>query len=373
MSARGDAAGDDRDPGAYAIRPFAAGDRGAFLDLFETVFDERHGDRWFAWKYADNPYADHVPVFVAERDGEVVGARSFLALPMAVEGRTHRALQPCDTMVHPDHRGLGLLTRMTEAALARYTDGEFAFCFNFPNAITLSHNLDHGWETVAELPTYYRVHDPVAMAGAAVDSSWAALAGRVAGPAAGAYYRARDRLARPPTGVTVDRHDAVPGATLAALHAGGPDAGIRADRDERFYDWRFDNPDWRYRAYVARTAGDPVAAVVVATAADDGVTTAKVVDVVPTPDASTATAFAALCHRVARDHRDAAVLAAPPVLPDRALSAAGFRSDARPPLSAVSERTTHVARTLTGDWTVEGVDIRDADNWQMAFVERDAS
>jgi hypothetical protein len=34
----------------YSIRPFEAGDRAGYLNLFDEVFGDRPSDQWFDWK-----------------------------------------------------------------------------------------------------------------------------------------------------------------------------------------------------------------------------------------------------------------------------------------------------------------------------------
>jgi len=61
----------------YTIEPFDDADVGEFLDLHGRIFDPDHDRDWFAWKYADNPYVDPLPILVARRGGDLVGARPF--------------------------------------------------------------------------------------------------------------------------------------------------------------------------------------------------------------------------------------------------------------------------------------------------------
>ena len=102
--------GDSTARSDYGIRRFRPDDVDAFLELHRDAFGADHGREWFAWKYEENPYVYHVPVFVAERAGDLVGARPFFALELSVNDGRHLALQPCDTMIHPDHRQRGLST-----------------------------------------------------------------------------------------------------------------------------------------------------------------------------------------------------------------------------------------------------------------------
>ncbi|ELY92984.1 hypothetical protein C483_06630 [Natrialba hulunbeirensis JCM 10989] len=151
-----------RPQASYTVRPFRPSDRSAFLSLYEQVFDQERGTDWFRWKFERNPFVDHVPIIVAERDGELVGARSFFAQPIRNEETVFRAFQPCDTMVHSDHRRQGLFGRMNELALQRYTGQAQnpAFCFNFPNEHSKQGNINHGWRDVGTVPMYYRPQDP---------------------------------------------------------------------------------------------------------------------------------------------------------------------------------------------------------------------
>ncbi|MGM0606680.1 MAG: GNAT family N-acetyltransferase, partial [Halobacteriota archaeon] len=141
----------------YTIRPFEDRDRKGFFRLFEHTFGQKKSDEWFEWKYVDNPYVDHVPMYVAELEGELVGARPFFALPIAREGWIGLALQPGDTMVHADHRGQGLFTRMTEAALETYVDSDVDLIFNFPNAKSGPGYRKMGWEVVDRIREFIRV------------------------------------------------------------------------------------------------------------------------------------------------------------------------------------------------------------------------
>ncbi|SEW15092.1 GNAT family N-acetyltransferase [Halobacterium jilantaiense] len=357
----------------YTVEPFEATDVEAFLDLHGRIFDPDHDREWFAWKYADNPYVDHRPILVAKRDGDLVGARPFFALDVVVDGKRHLALQPGDTMVHPDHRRKGLFTRMTEAAIERYTDGEPSFFFNFPNGQSGPGYLKLGWRTVAEAATYYRIQHPSAVGLDGSGSALASLASSVAGPLLDGYNRFSNARLRGDSSVAVTRHRGVPPSLMAEIGGEPAPGGIHVARDEQFYAWRFDNPEWEYAAYVAEVRGDPVAGLVVGTSVGPGDTTTKVTDVAPLPPALDDRVLETLLGRVVADYADSDVLAAPAILPESTMRAAGFLRDDRPPLSLQANQTTHVVRSLTGDWTPEGVDLTDEDSWRLTFSEHDTS
>lgn len=355
----------------YEVRAYRPADRAAFLSLYSEVFGEEKSREWFAWKFEENPYIDHVPIIVATADGELVGARSFFALPVDGGGGSDVALQPCDTMVHADHRRQGLFTRMTERAIERYRDA-YPFFFNFPNRLTLQGNLDLGWRVVSERATYYRIEDPASVAEARTNRTVVRFAADLAAPFVRGYYRLRDRSSPSAADVPVEVHDRPPVADLAALYRRAVPESIHAVRDTRFYEWRFGNPDWEYTAYVAG-GDDPSAALVVGTPTDDGPERTRLTDVVPLA-AAPEPALAASLSRVLAEHADADLFVAPGQgVPTALLRSFGFHADRSPVLSLLANPTTHVVRSLTGEWDHEGLELVDPDDWLLTFVEEDSS
>jgi len=367
---------DEREDDPYTIRRYRPDDREAFLALYRRVFGPTSDD-WFDWKYAENPYLDHVPMFVAEAAGELVGAKPCFALAMRVGNGNELALQPADVMVHPDHRRQGLNFRMTERLVDHYTAGEPAFFFNFPNEATLAGCRKYGWAVVGTLPTYYRVQNPTAFLQpeTAVGRALAALAG----PLATGYLGLRNGSGSWTDDVTVRRHDEIPVGTFTSLYWRDVPRRLHALRDRRFYHWRFDNPRWTYAAYTAVRDDVPVAGVVVGRQRRNGRTVVNLVDAVPlTGGRDRRRALSRLVERVVADHPDADVVAsAGDTVPASALRGFGFRSDRSFLLSRVAHPTTMVARPLAEDpdehWSTCGVDLRRLDDWHVAFSERDTA
>lgn len=48
----------------YEIRQYKDEDRDKFFDLYQDVLGQEKTDSWFAWKYEENPYVDHIPMMV---------------------------------------------------------------------------------------------------------------------------------------------------------------------------------------------------------------------------------------------------------------------------------------------------------------------
>ncbi|MWV39241.1 GNAT family N-acetyltransferase [Natrialba sp. INN-245] len=372
----GAASENGREPGddPYVIRPYQPTDREDFLELYDRVLGDRN-DEWFRWKYEDNPYVDHVPMIVASHEGRVVGTKPCFALELQVGSTTKLGLQPADVMVHPEHRRNGLYSRTTERLKDHYRDREPALFFNFPNEATLSGSLKHGWRIVQEVPTFYRVQRPDALADG--DGRLETLAS-LARPVASGYCRARERLVTTPSDVTVDRFDGIPVDQFVGLAGKRTPRTIHAARDETFYEWRFDTPHWSYESYLARRNGVPVAGVVVGTRVDDRSQTTCLSDVVPLAETpARRDGLLAILSRVVQDHRDAAILAASGrVIQPTLLRRFGFHTDQRLPLSRVTKPTTQVTYPIADDggheWTVGGRAVTDPANWTITFAEQDS-
>lgn len=371
-AARNDRSGAD---GEYTVRWFRDGDTAAYLDLYEEAFDD-HGDRdWFDWKFRDNPFVDHVPIFVAETGEELVGACSHFALPLRIDGETIPAQQPCDTMVDADHRRRGIFTQLTERAIDVYRAGEPRLWFNFPNDKTLAGNMKLGWRVVEPQTVWYRIQNPAAIARVVSDRRSIRVASRLAAPVASGYLASRehlDGLERAP-GI-VEHLSSVPVERLSALyHETDAPTGIHVPRTARFLEWRYRNPRWEYRTYVLQSDAGDVAAIVVGTRTVDGITKTKVMDFLA--DTSRRTEAAArLLPAVLSDHRDSDLVASlSDSVPPAALRRRGFLPDSRPPLDRFTSTTTLVTLSLSGDdaWDVNGVSIEDPASWALAFAEQD--
>lgn len=355
----------------YDIREYRPADKAGFLSLHETVFGEKKREAWFEWKYGENPYIDHVPMVVATYQGTVVGARPFFVLPVVSNGEVEVVLQPGDAMVHPDHRRRGLFSRLMETAIERFA-GEFPCYFAFPNDASLPAHLTHGGRIVGTRPSYYRIANPRAVARAQTSNKMFQLLGAIATPGAHGYYRLRDWSISDGAEFTVRMESEPPAEELATLYRRSIPSQIHAHRDEQFYQWRFENPDWEYRTYLAADQTAVVAAIVTGTSVGPGLTTTTLTDVVPLQEQPEA-ALVCLIRQILSEQTDTDVFIAPANgFPGSVLRGFGFHTDDRPPLSMLASQTTQVVRSITTDWELHGHDVRAQDNWVLTFVEVDS-
>jgi len=364
----------------YEYRVVETGDRREFLSLHRAVWGHEREDAWFRWRFEQNPYVDETPMVVAEHDGQIVGAEPCLAFRLRVGDETVRALQPADWSVHPEHRKRGVFTGMTERLLERYDDGPAQLYFNFPNEVLVPGLKKFDWVIRDGPTTYYRIHDPeqVARQGAGSKREFRSIAsrnlGRLVSPFTRGYLGARDRLRKRVDGYTVERHESIPVDVFTALAAGPADA-IHTVRDAAYYRWRFANPRWETTAYVARRAGEPVAACLACTERRGRLKTAAVLDTVPRDGSVESGAFRALLTPVVEDAADADVVkVGEGPIPDPVLDAFGFRANDAFPMSALSNQAALAVRSTeqTAGSSVEigGVDPTER-RWELSLADRD--
>lgn len=356
----------------YEIRQYQPKDKDEILSLYETVFGGNKGEDWFDWKYGDNPYIDHVPMFVATYRGKVIGSRPFFVLPVVINEEYDVALQPGDAMVHPDHRRQGLFSRMMEKAIDKYSNN-YPFYFTFPNNLSGPAHIKHGGKHVSNRSSYYRVENPAGVAKSRTSRNTIRFISKIGTPVAKGYYRIRDLTISEGSEIIIRTESKPPAEQLASLYRNSIPDQIHAHRDEQFYQWRFENPDWEYTTYIADSETDPVAAIVTGTSVGSGLTTTKLTDVVPLQNQPNH-ALVSLIGQILSDHSETDLFVAPPQgFPESILRSFGFHTDDTPPLSFVASQTTHVVRPLSNGWKQNGQDLTDQKNWLMTHVEEDTS
>ncbi|WP_158057856.1 GNAT family N-acetyltransferase [Halorussus halophilus] len=360
----------ENDDGEYRIRWYESGDADGVLSLFETAWNRRPTLDWFDWKFGGDPYLSHVPVNVAERDGQIVGAQAYLPCRVRQGPRDDSllALKPVDALVHPDHRKQGLYTRITEAAIDFYTDREPAFFYNFPNVASLGAQQKLGWSEVDVVTTYYRLQRPSELLSDDASPLKAGL-GRVADLGASAHLGVRDALTSGSDEFEVTRHDTVPANALESLYESQVPDELHIHREAQFYRWFFTASGYDHTTYVARKNGHPVAAVVTRTSDGQSVNVMEALPMISPPTDALATLLGA----VVADNPGANVISVTDeTLPDELLSRFGFLSYENPVLSRVGTPTYVAARPLWPDHEsgpIRRSELLDSDNWRLSFTE----
>ncbi len=353
------------DSDEYLVRTYESRDRDRILSLFETEWGYRPSADWFDWKYVDDPYLSHVPITLAERDGEIVAVQGYV--PCRVRRGEHvvLALKPVDAVVHPDHRRKGLYSRITERGISYYSEHESAFFFNFPNAASLGAQQDLGWSEVSVVSMYYRLNRPsgVLPSGQPFDS-----AGRVADAVARTGLGLFDRLTASGAGYDIERYASPPVDVLESIYESNVPRALHAHREAQYYRWLLDAPSADHTVYVAARDDRPAAALVTRSNGEGDV---MVFDSVPL--ASNHDAFADLLRAVIVDNKDAGVLSVTDhCLSPSLLSRFGFVSYETPILSRYCKPTHMAVRPLWNEdesVPLSRQELADAKNWCISFLE----
>lgn len=353
----------------YDVRRYHSSDRASILELYETV-TSADGANWFSWKYEDNPYLNHVSILVATTADRVVAAMPAVAFRLCIGDQEKVALQPADTMVHPEHRQGDLLELMASHLQREYADREPALFFDVLGGSARPIPA-LGWKQVGQLQTAYRTRQPSQM----VDDD-ARRAVRITARAYDSLQRLSHRLRDDSLDRTVTRSNHVPTRTLTGLARDHRPSGIHALRDPRYLAWRFENPAWSYTTYLTGE-DEPKAALVAGERHVSGKHVVALTDVYPPATEKRASAIEQLVRAVVTDNSEAdMILADETVLPRRVRRRVGFQCDSHWPLSWFASPSTLVTAPATGpdpamaDWQVAGRDITDPKNWHLSFAER---
>jgi GNAT superfamily N-acetyltransferase len=127
------------------------------VELFRLSFGRKVSEKFWEWKYMNNPSASSLPgVIVACDGGKIVGARPFLPTGLWVSNERILAAQHCDTMVHPEFRNQGLFNRMGEYALHYLKEHDYALSFGFPGPMSRVGFLRQGYRVVVPTEIMFR-------------------------------------------------------------------------------------------------------------------------------------------------------------------------------------------------------------------------
>jgi GNAT superfamily N-acetyltransferase len=357
----------------YCIRPDEPADREEIIALYETVSGRERTDEWFNWKFVETPYAGDIRLFVAEAGDELAGVRGYLRMPMETGDGTLSAVYLLNMMVHPDHRGRGVSSQLTDHVVEHFT-GDASFLFGLANQNSRPIYEHWGWTLVRNLRTRYRVQDPRQIATVFGNGRALGLLGQVGTVATQGYLSIKDRLARSNVDpkIAIHTESNIPATELASLYQRHVPSALHIRQDEPFYRWRFVSPDWESAAYIATRNGVPATAILTRTRqAFGGVQVTHLADVVPMMnDGALATTLGALLAHIIEDHRSSAVLAATDTaIPANLLGAYGFIPDDLPLFSLVHHPLTLVVKELDDC----PIDVSEESNWLLPLAVRDTS
>ena len=219
------------------VRPASAADRPSVLAVLEASLgwesDDRYAD-FFAWKHEQSPFGPSPAWVAVDREGQVLGFRTFLRWEFTQGSAVVRAARAVDTATRPDVQRRGIFSRLTTTAIEGLVRDEVAFVFNTPNRQSLPGYLRMGWQRVGRLPV--RVRTPSVR-------RWTRLVGA---------RRPADKWSLL-TGAGVPPSDAFADTDSVARLLAGLDhtEGLRTRVGVEYLRWRYGFPALRYRIVTA--------------------------------------------------------------------------------------------------------------------------
>lgn len=143
---------------ASEIREMRTADRPLVETLYREVFGPDALDLWrqrFEWQFRDSPAVARRPskMWVAEKDGGVVGFLAAFPVRLSVRGAESVILCPCDLMVSPEARGEQLGVRLIQSYIKDAGDLANALAYS-PAAARVYDKL--GYRSVAAESVYLR-------------------------------------------------------------------------------------------------------------------------------------------------------------------------------------------------------------------------
>ena len=356
------------------IRLFDKGDTESFLELYEQIFNKPGKQEWFEWKYQNNPYMQHVPIYVAKDKDKVIGARPFFALDVAWDDKTWTAIQPCDTMVHPDYRGQGIFTRMTQQSLDFYSDQPVDLIFNFPNDKSRPGYLKMDWKEVMSIPEWYRFNDLNKPIASESESRFLNYVSNIITNCGAIYNSLCDWTSPSPSPrIETEVTKSIPTQALTELYEYAKPNSIHAVRNEQFYNWRFNNPQRQYKTILAKEKGTVKGAAITGMPKYNELTHARITEILPKKNQDS-NVIISILDRIIDEYSHADVISAF----DEMLTKPhrwGFISDKRFPLSNIRQSTYLLTRPvdLGKGWYINEQKITDPDSWSITYSEWDTS
>jgi len=133
------------------------------IEMFaqEYGIDPVQFERQFIEFYESPFQKDHCVRIVAEENGKVGGFQSFFYWPLAHEGKTIRAFQSGNSLVHPDFRGKGLFAKMLDWIHLPENNIALDLLIGFPVEASYNSFIRNKWKNPFNLQWYIKPMRPV--------------------------------------------------------------------------------------------------------------------------------------------------------------------------------------------------------------------
>lgn len=119
----------------YSIKPFNDQDRlPELIELFRTGLGDTTVAHWKWRLFSENGAEDQpIAIVIEDDDGKMAAVSSILPVMYGDAGSERKCIQFCDWVVHPAHRGQGLIRKLYHYCVDYYTEKGYDFIIEYPN------------------------------------------------------------------------------------------------------------------------------------------------------------------------------------------------------------------------------------------------
>lgn len=345
------------------------------LDLFQVSFGHNMSAELWDWKYLQNPLASADPeVIVAMDNGKIIGARPFLLAEMWLKDEKVKAAQPCDAMIHPEHRRKGIFDRMNQFAIQYFKQNDYGLFYNFPGKMALPGDLRQGWKIVSATETLFRAVNPQKVISYKLKSQ---LLGCMTGFFYDKLLNTRGKASPLSSSFQIEVFNQFPDE-LKQVDTLRDRSAIDLARGETYLRWRFDqHPEHKYKYIAAKRDGMLWGyAVVSAQEQPNGLIYGMIVDyLVKDKDTDCFQVLVNKClGELERSECDLVSVWAftQPRFREELLKHFGFKPSSCFPYNRLLEEGYLVAREI-GEQMLEKIDIYNKGNWRVTHVYPDTT
>lgn len=148
------------------IRPAEEYDKEKIIQILNNVFSENQRSEYtrdisyWKWKYQSDIYGKSI-LNVAEFENEIIGFDHLWPWQLKCRDNIIYALQPCDSVVKKEYRGLGTFRRLRIMGIEKAIANGFQLFFNFPNKKSLPVNLNIGAQYLGKITWWVKILKPI--------------------------------------------------------------------------------------------------------------------------------------------------------------------------------------------------------------------
>ncbi|NQU74193.1 MAG: GNAT family N-acetyltransferase [Candidatus Omnitrophica bacterium] len=139
----------------YIIEQLNSNEVEKIAQLYTISFGRAAYANTFRWKYFENPIGEPVSLGIKEK-GDLIGALTIVPEEFYVFGQKHTIYKCIDLMIHPEHRGGWLASRLFTLLSKRLKQDKVLFMYSICARHTTLFFLRCKWKKLDEMKYYFK-------------------------------------------------------------------------------------------------------------------------------------------------------------------------------------------------------------------------